>query len=70
MEPGDAKTGHSKMFVEDDVPRLWAKPAPSFFARKFRPTPQIDKVLTERIAAASRAVAKNAGFATRTAVRD
>ena len=41
MEPGDAKTGHSKMFTDQDVPRLWAQPKPSFFARKFATTPKI-----------------------------
>ena len=52
MEEGDAKTGHSKMFKEEDVARLWAQPKPSFFARKFPTTPKIDKALSERIIAA------------------
>ena len=43
MEPGDAKTGHSKMFTDQDVPQLWAQPKPSFFARKFATTPKNDK---------------------------
>ena len=54
MEAGDPKTGHSKLFTEADVPRLWQQPAPSFFARKFKPTPAIDKALAERIVAARR----------------
>ena len=52
MEPGDAKTGHSKMFFEGDVERLWQQPAPSFFARKFKTTPKEDKALDKQIAAA------------------
>jgi len=49
MEPGDPKTGHSVMFREQDVERLWSKGPPSFFARKFLPTPKIDAALTARL---------------------
>lgn len=49
MEPGDPKTGHSKMFTEVDVARLWAQPAPSFFARKFPTTPRVDATLLARL---------------------
>ena len=50
MEEGDAKTGHSRMFYEADLPRLWKQPAPAFFARKFPTTPKIDKAIEARIA--------------------
>ena len=49
MEAGDAKTGHSKMFGEADLPRLWAQGAPSFFARKWPTTPKIDRAIADRI---------------------
>jgi hypothetical protein len=52
MEPGDAKTGHSKMFREGDVDRLWKTGVPNFFARKFPTTPKMDAALSERIKAA------------------
>ena len=52
MEPGDPKTGHSKMFREGDVPRLWAQGPPSFFARKFPTTPKMDKALDAKLNAA------------------
>ena len=52
MEPGDAKTGHSKLFREVDVDRLWRTPPPKFFARKFPTTPKVDAALAERIKAA------------------
>ena len=52
MEPGDAKTGHSKMFREGDVDRLWKTGTPNFFARKFPTTPKMDAALNERIKAA------------------
>ena len=48
MQPGDAKTGHSKTFGPHDLPELVAKAhaaAPSFFARKFPTTPQMDEAL-------------------------
>jgi len=49
MEPGDAKTGHSRMFSEESLTKLWNQPAPSFFARKFLPTPRMDAALTARL---------------------
>ena len=49
MEPGDAKTGHSKSFSDTDVPRLWSQPPPAFFARKFLPTPRNDNALAARL---------------------
>ena len=52
MEAGDPKTGHSKMFLDSDVPRLWQQPAPSFFARKFPTTPKMDKALDAAISSA------------------
>lgn len=61
MEPGDAKTGHSKMFNDQDVPRLWALTAPSFFARKFATTPKNDKALAAPIARARGLESKVAG---------
>ena len=61
MEPGDPKTGHSKMFTEADVPRLWAQAAPSFFARKFPTTPRMDKALSERLALAAGDAGKGNG---------
>ena len=51
MEPGDAKTGHSRMFREGDVDRLWRTGTPNFFARKFPTTPKMDAALSERKAA-------------------
>ena len=45
MEPGDPKTGHSAMFRESDVARLWKTPVPNFFARKFPTTPKMDRAL-------------------------
>ena len=61
MEPGDAKTGHSKMFTDQDVPRLWAQPKPSFFARKFATTPKNDRALAAPIAKARGLEAKGGG---------
>lgn len=52
MEPGDAKTGHSRMFREGDVDRLWRTGTPNFFARKFPTTPKMDAALSERVRAA------------------
>ena len=52
MEPGDAKTGHSKLFREGDVDRLWQVGAPGFFARKFPTTPKMDAALSDRVKAA------------------
>ena len=52
MEPGDAKTGHSRMFREANLTHLWSQPAPFFFARKFPTTPWMDAALTTRIKAA------------------
>ena len=53
MEPGDPKSGHSKMFTDADVSRLWAQPAPAFFARKFPTTLKVDTALTTRLKAAT-----------------
>ena len=53
MEPGDARTGHSKMFTEHDVSYLWSQPAPAFFARKFLPTPRMDAALASRVVVAT-----------------
>jgi hypothetical protein len=53
MEAGDARTGHSKTFSEANVSHLWRQPAPSFFARKFLPTPRIDAALAARVKAAN-----------------
>lgn len=51
MEPGDAKTGHSKMFNNASLVRLWSQPPPAFFARKFLPTPRMDAALSARLKA-------------------
>ena len=52
MEPGSAETGHSKTFRVEDLPRLVAKARstpPSFFARKFPTTPQMDEALVRSL---------------------
>ena len=49
MEPGDPKTGHSAMFFEKDVSRLWTLGPPSLFARKFNTSPATDKALHMRL---------------------
>ena len=52
MEPGSAETGHSKTFHVEDLPRLGAKARgtpPSFFARKFPTTPQMDEALVRSL---------------------
>jgi len=49
MQPGDAKTGHSRMFGATDLPELISKAQarqwPSFFVRKFPTNPQMDQAL-------------------------
>ena len=49
MEPGDPKTGHSRMFSEQDVAHLWSRPPPFSFARKFPTTPRMDAALAAPI---------------------
>ena len=70
MEPGSAETGHSKMFYAEDLPRLVAKARgmpPSFFARKFPTTPQMDEALMQSLMSTRFASARNASS---TAKRD